>query len=191
MKLAAYAISASLVAGAAAAGGYTAPVTEAPVAPVVVETASTDWTGFYAGLQYGQGDVSFSQELATEDFDAYGVHAGYMRDFGQYVAGAELDYNKVNLDTAGLGDGDMWRLRGRLGYDMGRFLPYVTLGVARAEWDAYSETGMTYGIGADYLVTDRISLGAEYNRSAFDNVDGMTGFDADVDMFQVRASYRF
>jgi len=190
MKLAAYTLSASLIAGAAAAGGYTAPVVEAPVAPVVVEAAGTDWTGFYAGLQYGQGDLS-APGFASQDFDAFGVHAGYLRDFGRYVAGAELDYNNVEPDLAGAADGDLWRLRGRLGYDLGRFLPYVTLGLARFEVANTSESGMTYGIGADYLVTDRISLGLEYSRSTFDDVTGATGVDADLDLVQIRGSYRF
>ena len=197
MKLVALSVAASLAASAAFAGGYVAPVVDtAPVvAPVVPVEAGTDWSGFYAGLQYGQGNAELSDGDvdADSDFDGYGVHAGYLRDFGKLVAGAELDYNKVDLDLDD-GDADLWRLRGRVGYDMGRFQPYATLGAARVSTNAaagdFSETGITYGLGAEYLVTEKFSVGAEYSRSDFSDVIA-DGIDLDTDLVQVRASYRF
>ncbi|MBD9526734.1 outer membrane protein [Paracoccus sp. PAR01] len=194
MKLASFAIIAGLAATAAHAGGYAAPVVEAPVTPIVeapVE-ASADWTGFYAGLQYGKGnaELSYAGESADSDMDGYGVHAGYMRDFGQFVLGGELDYNRISLDESDE-DGDLYRLRGRAGYDLGKFLPYATLGVAQLELGDLSETGMTYGIGADYMINDKFTVGAEYTRNDFKDVDGVDNADLDTDLFQVRASYRF
>ncbi|MTH79486.1 outer membrane protein [Paracoccus aestuariivivens] len=196
MKLASYAIIAGLAATAANAGGYVPPVVETPVAPIVetVEPVAADWTGFYAGVQYGKGNAELSVPGASadEDFDAYGLHAGYLRDFGQFVLGGEADYNRINLDESG--DADLFRLRGRAGYDMGKFLPYATLGVAQLESDDLSETGITYGIGADYMINDKFTVGAEYSRNDFkdvaEDVVG-SGADLDTDLFQVRASYRF
>lgn len=200
MKLVVLTVAASLAASASFAGGYVAPVVEtAPVvAPVVPVAAGTDWTGFYAGLQYGQGNAELSDGFGDSDFDGYGAHVGYLRDFGTFVLGGELDYNKADLDDLD-GDGDLWRLRGRAGYDMGRFQPYLTLGAARVsadfEGEDVSETGITYGIGAEYLVTERFSVGAEYSRSDFSDVaedeTGLSGIDLDTDLVQVRASYRF
>ena len=195
MKLVALSVAASLAASASFAGGYVAPVVEtAPVvAPVVPVEAGTDWTGFYAGLQYGQGNAELSDDLGDSDYDGYGVHAGYLRDFGKLVAGAELDYNKADLDEAD-GDADLWRLRARAGYDMGKFQPYVTLGAAHVSTDEdagdVSETGITYGLGAEYLVTEKFSVGAEYSRSDFSDVPA-DDIDLDTDLVQVRASYRF
>lgn len=195
MKFVALTVAASLAASASFAGGYVAPVVEtAPVvAPVVPVEVGPDWSGFYAGLQYGQGNGELSDNLGESDYDAYGLHAGYLFDFGQVIAGAELDYNKVDLDEND-GDGDLWRLRGRVGYDAGRFQPYATLGVARVSSDRdagdISETGITYGLGAEYLVTDNFSVGAEYSRSDFSDVLA-DGIDLDTDLVQVRASYRF
>lgn len=196
MKFALAVAAATLTAGAAVAGGYTPPVVEeAPV--IVTQTAPVmtgDWTGFYAGLQYGQGNADLANSDVDSDFDAYGLHVGYNRDFGQFVLGGELDYNRIKLDETDE-KGDLTRLRARAGYDMGRFMPYLTLGAARvsAEVDGLDvkETGMTYGIGGDFKVTDKITLGAEYTRQKWDDVANVTGADLDADMFQVRASWRF
>lgn len=202
MKLFVITVSAITMSSAAFAGGYVAPV--AAPAPVVVTAPvmmAPDWSGFYAGLQYGQGSAEvsgFGVTVDAGDFDAYGLHAGYTRDFGQFVLGGELDYNKVDFDDADE-DGDLVRLRARAGYDAGRFLPYATLGVARVSGDigddSVSETGVTYGIGADFRVTDSFTLGLEYSRNDFSDVLedelGTSGVDLDTDLVQVRASYRF
>ncbi len=202
MKISSF-IAATLVASSSAfAGGYVAPVVEP--APVVEESpvvTASDWTGFYAGLQYGSGSADaegFGVTVDAGDYDAYGVHAGYLRDFGQFVIGGELDYNKVDFDDAE-DDGDLVRLRARAGYDAGRFMPYVTLGVARISGDDgeddISETGFTYGIGADFSVTEKFTVGLEYTRNDFSDVledeTGISGIDLDADLVQVRASYRF
>ena len=195
MKFVTLTVAASLAASASFAGGYVAPVVDtAPVVtPVVPVQAGPDWSGFYAGLQYGQGNAELSDSDFDSDYDAYGLHAGYLFDFGQVIAGAELDYNKVDLDQID-DDADLWRLRGRVGYDMGRFQPYATLGAARISTDDdagdISETGITYGLGAEYLVTEKFSVGAEYSRSDFSDVIA-DGIDLDTDLVQVRASYRF
>ena len=116
MKFVSLTVAASLAASASFAGGYVAPVVDtAPVVtPVVPVQAGPDWSGFYAGLQYGQGNAELSDSDFDSDYDAYGLHAGYLFDFGQVIAGAELDYNKVDLDQND-DDADLWRLRGRAG----------------------------------------------------------------------------
>ena len=198
MKLVFASVAASLVAGSALAGGYTPPVQNAEpivVAPVVVDDAS-DWTGFYAGAQYGKGsaELSLNGTNDDEDMDAYGLHAGYLRDFGKFVLGGELDYNQLDIDNVD-DKGDLTRLRARAGYDMGRFMPYVTLGVAKLSADTgtynISETKATYGLGADFKVTDAFTVGAEYTKQDFSDVDDVDGLDLDTDMFQLRAAYHF
>ena len=198
MKLVLATVAASLVAGSAFAGGYTAPVVEP--APVVIEPVAvvdaSDWTGFYAGAQYGKGsaDLSYNGVDDDRDTDNYGLHGGYLRDFGKFVLGGELDYNKIDIDDVD-DKGDLTRLRARAGYDMGRFMPYVTLGVAKLSADTgtydISETDVTYGIGGDFKVTDKFTVGAEYSKQDFSDVDDIDGLDLDTDMVQVRAAYHF
>lgn len=195
MKIAAYAAFAALAATTAHAGGYVAPVVETPVVtePVPIEQPVGAWTGFYAGLQYGKGsaDLDYAGTSTDSDFDGYGLHAGYQRNFGRFVGGAELDYNALSLDDDG-GDADLVRLRARAGYDMGRFLPYATLGAAHIKGDSdLSETGLTYGLGADFKVTENFTVGAEYSRNDFTDVSDVDGADLDTDLVQIRASYHF
>jgi outer membrane immunogenic protein len=77
--------------------------------------------------------------------------------------------------------------RARLGYAMDRLLPYVTAGVAvaRVESDFISagnpvqprsdtHVGWTFGMGAEYAVTEKISLRAEYRYSDY----GVQDFNA-------------
>ncbi|MFN3275660.1 MAG: outer membrane protein [Paracoccus sp. (in: a-proteobacteria)] len=199
MKFASVAIAAVLATGTANAGGYVAPVVETAPAPVVISPIVSDsnWTGFYAGLQYGQGSGDLTAEGAadvSEDFDAYGVHAGYNHDFGRFVLGGDLDYNRLDIDNVD-DKGDLLRLRARAGYDAGRFLPYVSLGAANLKADLggvdVSETAVTYGIGADFKVTEQFVVGAEYTRQDFSDVADVDGLDLDTDMVQLRASFRF
>lgn len=198
MKIVFASVAASLVAGSALAGGYTTPVANPEplvIAPVVVEDAS-DWTGFYAGAQYGKGSAELSLDGVNddEDMDAYGLHGGYLHDFGKFVLGGELDYNKLDIDNVD-DKGDLTRLRARAGYDMGRFMPYVTLGVAKLSVDTgtydISETDVTYGIGGDFKVTNNFTVGAEYTKQDFNDVDDIDGLDLDTDSVQLRAAYHF
>lgn len=212
MKLLYTTIAASLAATTAFAGGYT-PAVDAPepvVAPVVtpVETGG-DWTGGYVGLQYGQGDLDadypgftyegqmFPAESDTFDVDGYGLHAGYMKDFGKFVAGGELDYNRLEVSSTDE-NADLWRLRGRAGYDLGRWLPYATLGMAHLSADEVSENGVSYGLGVDYKVTEQFTVGAEYTWAPFDlpgnSINGVQvggEGDGDLDLIQIRGSYHF
>lgn len=188
MKIALYAAGASLLASTAFAGGLTPPVAEPVIATPVAPVAVGDWTGFYAGLQYGQGKLEIV-DGASFAFDAYGAHAGYLRDFGQFVVGAEIDYNELDAGALGGSSIDMLRLRARVGYDMGDFLPYATIGMAQISAGDETETGMSYGIGGEFKVTERISLGAEFSWNDFELVGAPE--DTSFDTIQVRASYRF
>jgi opacity protein-like surface antigen len=143
------AAAALLAAGPTFAGGFAAPVAvAAPAAPAVVPVtpviaATTDWSGAYVGGQLGFGRLTFDDQageadIEDETFDGalYGLHAGYMFDFGRIVAGGEIDFDGTQIDVTEAGEdmaevGSIARAKLRLGYDAGRVLPYVTAGLAR------------------------------------------------------------
>lgn len=141
----------ALAAGMASAGGLAPPVetvAPTPIAPAPI-MPSSDWSGFYVGGQLGYGKVTTPLISGfDDDFTGaiYGVHAGYMYDLGSIVLGAEIDYDLTSMEldypdpnvTAGGDDftakvDSIMRIKARVGYDAGQFLPYITGGVVRVE----------------------------------------------------------
>lgn len=189
------AMATSTFGGAAFAGSPVETPVEAEVyapAPVPVNTGG-DWTGFYTGLQLGYADADSATGALDGDDVSYGFHAGYDYDFGQFVLGGELDYDKTDL---GLGGGaatvdSVSRAKLRGGYDLGRTLVYATVGYALADTSVGDEEGQFYGLGVAYQVTDRYRVGAEILEHNFDNVGGAAGNDIDVTTFTIRGSLQF
>lgn len=145
-------------AGAALAGG---PVVV--VQPPVVVTPSApafDWTGAYVGVHGGFG--SSNDGGPNVNTTLYGAHAGYLYDFGSIVAGAEISYTFKD-QTVWLENLSSARLKGRVGFDAGQFLPYVTGGIGMMYSDVQG-SGMTYlaGGGAEIAVSDNFRLGGEF-----------------------------
>ncbi|MEJ6401739.1 outer membrane protein [Yoonia sp. 2307UL14-13] len=194
--------------GMATAGGLAEPVAApVPVAPPPVVPVGTDWTGFYAGGQLGFGSVEAEDDAGDDPITGdetgllYGVHAGYLYDFGNLVLGGELDYDLSNIepevgDDANFEVDSVARAKVLLGYDAGQFLPYVTGGVAQLtttsdDVDALDtdNDGTFAGIGAKYLLSDSIMLGGEVLQHQFD--DYVDGTDVEATTATLRASFRF
>ena len=179
-----YAVIALLAASPAYAGGMTAP-TAAPISKT-----ETDWTGFYAGLHFGFGQAqietadNYYTQGATDD--SYGIHAGYRHDFGANFLGAEISYSKFDGS-----DNELTRLTGQGGVDFGRFVPYLTVGVAQFTVGDLDDTGFVYGIGADYLVTDRVMVGAQITNHRFKDFGDIDGYRTDYQVGEFLVSYRF
>lgn len=178
------------------AGGYAEPVVEAPVAaPVIVELAPNgDWNGGYVGGQIGYGDASAGSIDGDGAF--YGVRGGYDWDLGKWVVGAGLDWDKTDIDLGSAGDNldSIARLKLRAGYDLGRTLVYATAGGARAKADlggvSRSDNGWFAGIGADYALNDRWTIGGEVLHNQFDDFDN-TGTDIDATTAALTVGFRF
>ncbi|MBS0563461.1 MAG: porin family protein [Proteobacteria bacterium] len=180
----------------ALAGGLGAPVTEPPVAapaPVAAPLANGDWTGPWAGLALG-GDRTKSGGVSHSG-GAYGIRGGYDYDFGQFVLGGALSWDKLN---GGSGSTtrlkDVTRLTVRGGADLGQALVYAKVGAARASADiggaSFHDTGWTAGIGADYKLTDQWTIGGEIDHDHF-NKFGSTGVKANDTTAQVTLGFRF
>lgn len=179
------------------AGGMTEPVPE----PMVMEAApvytpSGNWTGAYVGAQLGYGDISTNAVGLDGNGAIGGIHAGYLYDFGQFVAGGELDYDKTNIDLNAGGDqlDSVARLKLIGGYDLGSTLIYATGGAARAKATVggvgLSDNGYFLGIGAKYALSDQWTLGGEVLGHRFNNFDA-TGVDIKATTVTARVSYKF
>lgn len=122
-----------------------------------------------------------------------GVHAGVNFQAGSIVYGAEADIEYADISGSyPWGNGDdltktidwMGSVRGRLGYAFNRLLVYATGGLAYAdvemsatdadgpdisssEWTA----GWTLGGGAEYALTDNVSVRGEYRYSDFGDTE--------------------
>lgn len=156
-----------------------------------VPAFAEDWTGPYVGAGVGYSDVN-GPGSADGDKTTFGIHAGYDYDFGDFVLGGELEYDRVGLTLpAGFGTVDnVARLKLKGGYDFGPALGYVVLGGARSYSDFGNDNGTLYGIGLAYKVTDQVSLSGEVLHHKFNDI-GNTGSDFESNVFNIRASFRF
>jgi len=201
MKIALVPAVALGLASPALAGGLDEPVVVAPVPQIVPAPAPVsyggDWTGAYAGASLGYADLEGSSTFGDEfNGGSLGVHAGYNYDLGSYVLGGEIEYSGFDVrdDTTGQDLDGVLRAKVRAGYDAGAFMPYVTLGAAQAYTSGalgdLDSTGYLYGVGADYRVTDSITVGGEILRHEFDDFAD-TGIDLDANTASLRVSFNF
>ena len=119
------------------------------------------------------------------------MHGGYNYDFGQFVLGGEVDYDKLDIDLGGAATADsVARLKLKAGYDLGKTMIYATAGAARADTSLGSENGDFYGLGVAYKVNDQFTMGGEVLEHSFDDIAG-SGVGADATTFTLRGSYNF
>ena len=184
-------LATSLIGTTAFAGNLAEPIVEPVAEPTYTPVAvGTDWTGAYGGLNLGYADIDGDGAVDGDDA-TYGVHLGYDYDFGRYVLGGELEYDKTDVDLGGVASADsVTRLKLRGGYDLGRTLIYATAGAARLDSSIGKDTGEFVGVGVAYQVTDRFTVGGEVLEHRFDDIGG-TGVDADATTFNLRGSLRF
>ena len=186
MKKTVFALATALVLGstAAYAGGLAEPRIEPVVtAPVV----ALNWTGFYAGGQvaHAEGDATLGKNSVSGNDTLYGIFAGYRHQLNNdLVLGAELDYK--NSD-----DFDATALKAQVGYAVGNFLPYATVGYAEVKVAGVNDQAPVYGVGVDYRVNERFTVGAEYLHIEADDAFGVTGLNAKADTVALRAAFRF
>ncbi len=148
------------------------------------------WDGFYLGGQagFGRAFADHTSQIPGNDLTLsgalFGVKAGFNTHLAnQVVGGLEADLNWAGItgqDTTLFGEPThtinwLGSFRGRLGYDAGRVLPYLTGGIAAGQ--ATRETtfgtppantatathiGWTVGAGAEFAVTDALSVDLQY-----------------------------
>ena len=155
---------ASLLAmGVVSASAADLPARMPAKAPAYVAPMAYSWTGFYLGLNggYGFGRSEFNGTLPSGSFDAggglFGATVGYNWQTGPVVFGLEGDIDWSGMRGSGTCGGlscstrndYLATIRGRLGYAMDRWMPYITGGAAignvKTSIPAFVDTNNTKG----------------------------------------------
>jgi outer membrane immunogenic protein len=209
---AAGALAFALVSGSAAlAADFDRP------APIAVQVGTSQlgvsdvWSGMYAGIHAGRSTsagvvTAFGRDGAWEG----GVHVGGNMQFGALVVGAEVEGNYTSGLSYDLGGGaglkQNWggAARARAGLALDNLLLYGTVGYGFARLDPTGSVisdgkyvgGLTLGGGAEFMVSDGLSLRLDYAQTRFEDVAFTTAGGAqtrDLTSHAVRAgvSFRF
>lgn len=205
--LAALAIQAAAPAPSFAEGGQS----PAPLPAVVVDQGPHDWTGLYGGLglSLNRGDIDFvnpNSPNALDDGSGGTVFGGYMLQRGALVYGGEVAFSDTNDQTVVGFPATVARVEfvadfnARLGYAFDRFLVFGQLGYATSEYTepfaagTWNLNGVSYGVGANYAVTDSVSVGLLYTEREL-NGDNPSGSGQSVDIplnsLSMRAAFHF
>jgi len=163
----------------------------------------SSWEGAYIGLSVGYIDGNVAQ--VTEEGVALGIHAGYLFEENGFVIGAEVEgevdssdfaNNIVTRDYAG-------KLKAKAGIAKDNFLISGHYGYAFAQHsfnlfpfpsEKVEDNGIIYGVGVDYLISDKFSIGLEYSKVEIDDVKFaavINTLDFKYDTIKIRASSKF
>ena len=196
------------VSAPALAGGYSE--TDQPaVVPVPQVAAESDWTGFYAGLQFDLVGGTVEDDLFDADLDGHIVSAflGYRYDLGRVVVGAEADIAIAGSGGMTYTDGGFvtigdtvdyeitsaYRVGAELGYEIGPALAYVAAGVVEMDVTLANDIdgdGSYYGLGVDYPLQNRFVLGVEANWHQFEDFE-LIGNDVNSFTFGMNVAFQF
>jgi len=172
------------------------------------------WTGFYVGINGGWAGVSSGGDFGSPSGGVVGGTIGYNYQIGQFVVGAEGDWDwnsskKTGVNVLGPYSNkidEVLTARARLGYAMDRALLYVTGGYAGAE-DKVSVPGVVdssgwrnggvIGAGLEYAFTNNITAKAEYlyaplgSKTYTDAYGNSAKSKADLNMVRAGLNYKF
>jgi outer membrane immunogenic protein len=150
-----------------------------------------NWTGFYAGINGGfaWGRSSWSDPVVGADSGKFntsgglvGGQLGYNWQTGSVVLGIETDADWMSIKGSSAGTGGVclgegggqcqtqqsWvgTTRARLGYAYGRWMPYLTGGVAYGNIQAVQPTGTTASTNVGWTAGAGVEAGIDRNWSA-------------------------
>lgn len=194
-------IAVLLLASTAQAADLKAADLEVIDAPNVDVRRFAQWEGAYAGVSAGYGwlrDVMKIPGNFVYDQGAdwvVGAHAGYLLQFGNVVVGAEVEATRLDITyelASNITVENAYAAKLRAGYAVDRALLSAHAGGVYATTDfmGLKDWGWTAGFGADYALTDRVTIGAQYSHYKFKEFDGSV-IDADVNLVTGRIGIRF
>jgi outer membrane protein OmpA-like peptidoglycan-associated protein len=138
---------------------------------------ASQFSGGYLGVDVGQNTSSMTS-MADQTEIYPGLKAGFNKDIGKFLIGAEAFMDEHSVSYTGADAG----LDARLGLPMNNWMPYLKLGVVGTKPGTRSHSGL----GLEYSLTDRWSINAEFttdNKDAYKNnniVFGINGFFGDI-----------
>ena len=162
------------------------PVSQA----LAFDATDGNWRGGYTGVFLGGSSADFTHNESdigpsgTDSSFTGGGDIGYNLEYKKFVYGGEIDasalFNQSKSENTKFDEDWMVTMRARAGYDMGKILPYVTLGGAFT--NTVSETpddhkhmnvdpGVALGAGLDINLTPRWFTRIEYLHVDVPNVD--------------------
>lgn len=168
----------ALATGLASANAADIQQRQMPVkAPAYVQPIYT-WTGPYVGISggYGWGNSDFSGGGGNDPTGGiFGATLGYNWQMGALVTGIEGDMSWSGLkdSSGGFRTENNWlgTVRGRLGYNAGTWMPYITGGLAVGDIDAHiggvgssdkTKAGWTLGGGVEARIAGPWTAKVEY-----------------------------
>ena len=190
-------------------------IDEAVVEPGIVEVGG-NWEGVYLGAFVGgasgtlDDDGEWFADDDTIDLSGWlvGVNAGANFDIADGIVGGIVGDIAWADISGGLYEGDAlseysyvinWQgsLRGKLGFDAGAFMPYLTAGLAFAhgtferygltESDSQTHLGWTVGAGVQVAATEDLSVDVLYRYSNYGEKEyfGVSDLPLSLDTHQV------
>lgn len=212
-----------------------------PILPAEAEdekqrTGGSFYAGAHVGLMFGTASATLNDPIGSAiagGTNPYGALFGGVQGGWEYVTpsrlmlGIELDFSFPNYEDASkvlsyratssdyVSEEYEWlaTLRGRVGYDLGRFTPYLTGGIAWASTrfsridlttgnedgnPANIRLGYALGAGIDYRIDPRWSVRAEYlytrlGWTGFTFASAPSRYDSQYDLQRIRfgMNYRF
>lgn len=207
-------ITIALLATVASAGllssAYAADLIVDEPAPVGVVDVSGSWDGVFVGAFVGYGaGTGFEDDALDGDVDFEYDLAGWLAGVNigaNFTVGSGIVAGVVgDIAWSGITDDDLvdvnWTgsLRGRLGFDGGAFLPYLTAGlaVANVNFDGEEQThlGWTVGAGVEFAVADNLSVDLLYRYSDYEELEYFApagdGFSLNTHQVTVGLNWRF
>lgn len=163
-----------------------------------VAQSAGDWTGSSVGGQMGVADVS-TDGPQTLDGDGFmvGLRAHYDYDFGNYVIGGGIEFDRGDVELGGgtFSFDEVLRLKARAGIDAGQNWYYGTFGYAQGSVDDPSDSvgdseGYFLGLGYEVLLSERATAGAEIIYHNFDDFD-LDGLEVDATTLNLSVNFRF
>lgn len=215
-------VSLMLTTTLATAGGHDT-LGSTPAAATAPIAQSGKWSGNYVGLS--AGSVSGSDFTITsgsegefadlEDTTSLGGFAGFLTQNGAIVYGLELEISSMpdltgafTRSLAGSSvelDQTVIDVKARAGYAFGNVLAYGVAGISSYSFETdsaailepFEQTGLSFGVGADVLITNNLFIGAEFlSRIPSGEIEDLVAetiieHESAVNSISVRAGFKF